>query len=245
MMVFLFFLSLVLTFSSLCLSEQRNMPRLINHWPMSNLSDVVGGADLYDGFSYSFVADSFGNPNQAISFNNGYLKAPPGTYFSGDFTITLWVYLRAFNVFTQIIDFGNGQFGDNVMLGLAEKESQIRVVVINSDWSDIYSPYNLLSLNQWYYVAVSLNGNNGHIYVNGVLTGLVNYTGNSREDYELYKPSNVKRTSNFIGTNSWNDSYADAIYDDLKIYTGAMTEAQICADFNSSKIRKIIIFFLY
>jgi hypothetical protein len=40
---------------------------------MSNLSDVIGGADLFNGSSYSFALDRFCNPNQAIYFKNGYL----------------------------------------------------------------------------------------------------------------------------------------------------------------------------
>ncbi len=46
---------------------------LINYWPMNNLSDIVGGANLFEGFSYSFALDRFCLPNFAIHFNQGYL----------------------------------------------------------------------------------------------------------------------------------------------------------------------------
>ena len=49
---------------------------------MSNLSDVVGGATLYGSQGYSFVADRFGEPGQAVSFQTGYVQIPPGlNYF--------------------------------------------------------------------------------------------------------------------------------------------------------------------
>lgn len=56
--------------------------QLQNYWPMSNLSDVVGGATLYGSQGYSFVADRFGEPGQAVSFQTGYVQIPPGlNYF--------------------------------------------------------------------------------------------------------------------------------------------------------------------
>ena len=62
---------------------------------MSNLCDGIGGANLYGGSSYSFTADRFDNPNSAIYLKNGYLQVPSGTYFTGDFAITAWIYLFA------------------------------------------------------------------------------------------------------------------------------------------------------
>ncbi len=41
---------------------------------MSNLSDVISGANLFGGLSYSFVPDRFFN--SAIYFNKGYLQVP-------------------------------------------------------------------------------------------------------------------------------------------------------------------------
>jgi hypothetical protein len=46
---------------------------------MSNLSDVIGGANLFGGENYSFVQDRFGTPNSAIYFNKGFLQVPKTT----------------------------------------------------------------------------------------------------------------------------------------------------------------------
>lgn len=54
---------------------------LKNFWSMSNLFDTIGGATLYGGQGYSFVADRFGQPNMAVSFQNGYLEIPEGLIF--------------------------------------------------------------------------------------------------------------------------------------------------------------------
>ena len=78
----------------------------MNYWPMSNQSDVVGGANLFGRSSYSFVPDRFCSANSAIYFNKGYLQVPEGVYFSGDFTFTAWVYLKSYQPWSRIFDFG-------------------------------------------------------------------------------------------------------------------------------------------
>lgn len=75
----------------------KNKVTLKNSWPMSHLNDVVGNAHLFGGSNYSFVPDRFENPNSAIYFNNGYLQLEHGTYISGDFTVTLWLYLKSYS----------------------------------------------------------------------------------------------------------------------------------------------------
>jgi hypothetical protein len=55
-----------------------------------NLTDLLGGADFNSGSNYSFEPDRFNLENSSISLNHGYLKLPPGVYFSGDFTFTAW-----------------------------------------------------------------------------------------------------------------------------------------------------------
>ena len=99
---------------------------MINYWPMNNLSDVVGGANLFGGSSYSFTTDRFGTPNSAIYFNQGYLQAPPGNYFlSGNFTVTAWIYLKSIQSWSRIIDFGDGEKNDNVIFGWYDNTSRI------------------------------------------------------------------------------------------------------------------------
>ncbi len=74
---------------------------------MSNLSDMIGIAHLFNGFNYSFVEDRYGNLNSSIYFQNGYLQVPPGVYFSYDFTFTVWIKLKSFKAYSRVIDFGN------------------------------------------------------------------------------------------------------------------------------------------
>jgi hypothetical protein len=114
---------------------------------MSNLSDVVGGADLFGGTSYSFVPDRFCSPNSAIYFNKGYLQVPAGVYFSGDFTFTAWVYLKSYQPWSRIFDFGNGSPSDNVYFSIIESSSQMQAVIADGSSRLSVQTSSIINLN--------------------------------------------------------------------------------------------------
>jgi hypothetical protein len=184
---------------------------------MSNLSDVVGGANMYNGINYNFDYDRFCKAYSAIRFSSGYLQVPPGIYFSGDFTITAWIYLLP-QQSSRIIDFGNGPGSNNILFAITGLS-----VHIYRNSSNKFTGSTSLNLTKWYHVAFVLNGVNGSVYVNGYLA--------SRS--VLHNPLNVTRNLNYIGKSNWNNPNAYAIFDDLKIYQGA-SETQIVDDFKLS-----------
>jgi len=192
---------------------------------MNNLTDLVGGANLFGGSSYSFVPDRFSTPKSAIYFNQGYLQVPPGVYFSGDFTLTAWIYLKSYQLNSRIFDFGNGPESENIGLAMAGKTSSMYGIDIKDNYElNILTP-SMINLNQWYFISFVLSGTTGYIYVNGnqVVTG------------PLHIPTNIIRTNNYIGKSNWaSDSNADAIYDEIKIYNQALTSIQISNQYSVS-----------
>ena len=200
---------------------------LIIYLSMSNLTDLISGANLFGGSSYSFVSDRFGSPNSAIYFNKGYLQVPAGVYFSGDFTVTAWIYLKSYQSFSRIFDFGNGEGSDNVILAMSETTSQIRGFTFyksSYSYSDIMSS-SKVNLNEWYFVSFVLSDTTGFIYVNGnqVASGTLNV------------PNNITRKSNYIGkSNTTVYPNADAIYDEIKIYQGALSSDYIMNEYQIS-----------
>jgi len=148
---------------------------------MNDLSDVIGGANLYGGTDYSFTTDRFCSVNSSIYFNSGFLQVPPGVYFTADFTVIAWVNFKSFQPFK-------------------------------------------LNLNQWYHVAFVLNGTTGSIYVDGKQ----DVTG------PLEAATNVLREINYIGKSTHGKANTDAVYDDLKIFNGTLTAADILNDYINS-----------
>ena len=199
---------------------------------MSNLSDVVGGADLFNGSSYSFTYDRFCTVNSAIYFNKGYLQVPEGVYFSGDFTFTAWIYLKSYQSYSRIFDFGNEQQSDNVLLGINSTTSKIRGNLFDKSFS--VSPIitsSLINLNEWYFISFVLNGTTVYIYVNG----------NQVKNGASKKPNNILRTKNYIGKSNWvGHLNADAVYDEFKIYQGALSPSDILNEYLISSNNGII-----
>jgi hypothetical protein len=181
------------------------------------MTDVIGGNNLYGGTSYSFVADRFNNSNSAIFFNNGYLQVPSGVYFYGDFTFITWIYLQSYaSSWTNIFDFAQSS-GSNSVNMILYQGSQLRGNVRSSSISKSVS----FQLNTWYHVALVLSGTTGYLYVNGILVNSGSFGA----------PSNVLRTNNYIGNSNSGYSNALAVYDDIKIYQGALSSSCIMNDY--------------
>jgi hypothetical protein len=225
------------TFSAcliICPIEWQCSVKLINYWPMSNLYDAVGGANLFGGGNYSFTSDRFGSPNSAIYFNKGYLQVPEGVYFKGDFTFTAWIYLKSYQSYSRIFDFGNGTAND--VLAMNASSSKISGLIYNRSFELYIHASSIINLNKWYFISFVLNGTTGYIYVNGSQVAI----------NKLLVPNNITRTRNYIGKSNWPTGInADAIYDEFKIYEGALTSTFILNEYQSSLnngIKKIYIF---
>jgi hypothetical protein len=206
---------------------------------MDSLNDVVGGANLFGGSYNSYAPDRFNTPNSAIYFNQGYLQAPEGVYFSGDFTVTAWIHLKSYRYFSSIIEFSNGIYSDNVDLLMYKSDPYLSAYVYQGS-SEKYFEASLspiiINLNQWYFVAYVLSGKTGYIYVNG----------NQIANGTLNIPNNVIRKYNYIGGTIWTfNSNADAIYDEIKIYNLALSSSIIMDQYsissNNSNLRFIFI----
>ena len=83
---------------------------------------------------------------------------------------------------------------------------------------------NRLQMNIWYHVTFVLKNNIGYMYLNG-------YFINKNQ---LAAIQNAEKKLNFIGKDAHNSSLymAEAVYEDLKIYKGALTADEIKAEFN-------------
>ena len=187
---------------------------------MSNLSDVIGEKHLFNGSNYHFVEDRFGMPNQAIRINKGFLQAPLGQYFTGDFSITAWINIQSEDYLTTIIDFGNGKPLNNYLFDFSKTSNQLGFTFYNQTvpFTSFSTERYEIEFRQWCHVAYVLQGNNCLMYINGYEV----------ERSEMYSNENITTVNNYIGK-SWydQDEYADAIFDDLKIYKGALSSQLI------------------
>lgn len=133
---------------------------MINYLPLSSLSDVVGGANLYNGENYNFVADRFCRSNSAVNFKNGYLQVPPGVYFTGDFTVLAWIKLDSYGSYQRIIGFFNNDPPDDEIFMAFEILGTLHLdSVIQKKEKPLRTLSNFFELNQWYHVAYVMQNN--------------------------------------------------------------------------------------
>lgn len=171
---------------------------------MSNFVDVMSGADLTGGVNYILTIDRFYRKNEAYNLQNGYLQTPQLNIKGSYFTITYWMLTQTYGSFIGFANFANIYFQSS--------SNQFEGFFFNQNkWISVAGP--AIQLNKWTYIAITLKGNTLSLYLNGLKV-----TTNSSLD-----------TLN----NAFNSRLANATFDEIKIYLGAMTDAQIATDFNT------------
>ena len=199
---------------------------MVNYWPFNNnFFDMVSQAYLYDPVSVSFTTDRLNTPGAALYLNKGYISAPPGIYFKGDYTVSAW-FKVASNAAAILIDFAGPNHVNEVAVGISFGNGisyDLNTDANNGNFSQVFSA-TAIKLNKWQFLAVTLNGTQCSIYLDGVLTK----TGNA------VSPSYVTRSFNYIGRSNW-PSYAGttAAIDDLKFFNRALTQSELMLVMNS------------
>jgi len=122
----------------------------------------------------SFDTDRFGKISSSIYFNDGYASAPPGIYFDPDtsgFTVMSWLKYESILPWVRLIDFGNGQEANNIVVGQTP-DNKIFTAVVGVSGGVGKSN---LTLNSWLHISITsqirINEKNmdSKIYINGLL----------------------------------------------------------------------------
>ena len=173
----------------------------------------------------SLTSDRFGNPNMAYDFDgvDDFISLPSDVYFNGAFSVSAWANIRTIQSWSRLLDFGNGDNSDNVLLAFSGATSGNFVAEVIGG-GQLYSS-SLYPLNSWSFVCITLNADSVlSIYLNNTLSGSMQVS---------LMPQNITRTLNYIGKSNWSfDAYTDGKIDDLRIYNRALNLAEIDSLFN-------------
>src|SRR5258706_1167949 len=136
------------------------------------------------------------DPDTAITLNgtSGKVSLPSGfADFTNGFSWEGWVYPTT-NVDGQaFFDLGNGQANNNIWFGRWYSNNLILQVYHGASPTNIYAT-GTIEQNKWQHFAVTIDAaGNAAIFKNGVQLS----TGN------VGVPTNITRTSNFIGKDNW------------------------------------------
>jgi hypothetical protein len=192
---------------------------LIHYWSFNGslINDEIGKANLLlpSGFSSILTKDRLEKPNSALEIEKGYIEIPPGVYFSGDFTITLWIKIISIELQANILTFGNGDFNDNIKLFL-NHEFITMDITSQSNKPTFTISLTSIKLNEWTHITALLNENNTRIFINGLLTAYDFMPPDSM-------PKNIVRSSNRIGDLNNNNIF----FDEIKIFNRALNQYEI------------------
>jgi hypothetical protein len=197
--------------------------RILHYQFNGNSNDASpSGANATANGGFSYVNDRFGNSNSAIRLNgsNAFVDVPDRNWFNGVYSTSCWINPEAFGSYARIYDFGNGQGSDNVLTCLSEIVSG-RLASQNYSGSSGGTLLTALSgavLNRWNHVAVTYDGVNIRIYLNGNLL----IAGPSAS------PRLIMRTVCYIGRSNWStDAFTQASIDDFMLWNRVITTDEI------------------
>lgn len=139
-------------------------------------------------------------------------------------TLSSWINIDALANWQRIFDFGTGttnymflttQYaGSSNRLRFAIRTPSVPEQTIDST---VATP-----LGSWVHVAVVLDGGTGTLYLNGVQRG-------QKTGMTLNPSSLGDTTLNYLGKSQWNDPYFNGKIDDFRIYTRALSGAEVSA----------------
>ncbi len=142
-----------------------------------------------------------------------------------DFTIATWVKVSSFATWQRIFDFGTGtnnyMFLTTQYTGTAPNNAKLRFGIRTPSIAEqtVSGTSIALSAGVWTHVAVTRSGNTVSLYVDGSLAGSGSITLN---------PADLGTTTqNYLGKSQWNDPYLDGALDDFRLYSEAMSAAEI------------------
>lgn len=217
---------------------------VIDKWSAADTPAVYSGSSFMEEGFHSIKVEYFNksvdaaislswelgdNNHYALSLDGSddYAALPADTWFNGDFTIEAWVYINSYNSWSRLIDFANGPASDNVLVALSNETSgKPRLGIYNGSTETAVDAPDALPMETWTHIAVTLEGTTGKMYVNGVEV---------TENTGMNIPNDITRNNCYIGRSNWeSDAYADAVFDELRIWSTARTESEILAYINRS-----------
>ena len=200
---------------------------------------------IHDSSSYNRDATGYNSPTfdnvikregtHAISFAGGaantdsqYLTVP-STNFSlwNGFTISCWVMFEDNAVWGRIIDFGDGQDYNNILLARTGIQNIMTLEILRGASKTTARTINEVIINNtWMHITwVITKTPEWKFYVNGVLQPLSSST--------FVYPTSTTYNNCYIAKSNWtNDRYFKGKMDDFRLYNRALTSEEVIALYN-------------
>jgi hypothetical protein len=163
-------------------------------------------------------------PTESSSNAGGYIDVNlDAVVFGGAMTIEVVVVWNAFNYQSRAFDCGNWQGSDNIVLGNNGPTGELRWRVLKGGRTKYINSGSTsdLTLGMRHHIVTTVVGTTMRSYIDGVLKGTKT---------DGWDPTSMTRSTCYIGKSNWaNESYLSGKVSSLKLYSGAMTQAEVSA----------------
>jgi arabinoxylan arabinofuranohydrolase len=206
------------------------LPALAHRYSFSetsgtNVADSIGGAawngTLPGGGTFA------GGQLTLASASSQYVSLPAGIVSTfSNCTIEAWVKLNSTASWPRIFDFGNNTTSYMFLTPQNGSTSRLRfgITTNSSGGEQQITGTAALGAGVWNHVAVTLNGTNGILYLNGSPVGT--------NSGMTIKPSNLGSTANnYLGKSQWADPYLNGLLDEFRIYSVPLSAPEIAATY--------------
>ncbi|MES2474968.1 MAG: LamG-like jellyroll fold domain-containing protein [Verrucomicrobiota bacterium] len=189
-----------------------------------------GNANASAGTANGFTTGSptyvVGKQGLAIDLDgvDDFVTLPSDVASSTDLTIAAWVYWDGGAIWQRIFDFGNGT-AENIFLTPSSGGTPRTLFAIKNGGAEQILDGPPLTAAAWNHVAVTLQGNTGKLYINGVVVDTDNAI--------TINPSDFRAATNYIGKSQWPDALFNGRIDEFHLHNHALTDAQIIALMNN------------
>ena len=193
-------------------------------------------ATIYGSVAYGLVGGQF-----CAVFPGGdanYAQALSGVYFDGSsFTVQSWVYVTAVGNWNRIFDFGNGANSNNILLSNSyESSGKPGISIEGSILQSTYPGSSTVLLNAWHQICCTFTRNTSGDTNQGIATIYID--GQPHGSGTTNVPVNVTRNNCYIGKSNWGnppDPNMQGGIGSLQIYNGALTDAEMLSNYNTTK----------
>ena len=161
----------------------------------------------------------------ALAFDgaNDYVQLPSNT-FGGAFTISAWVRFDSFRTWSRVVDLGNGQASDNILIANKGDTNDLRFEIFRGGAS------KQLDIPNFFTKCGAMCTSYEHIAVTCSRSGVMKAfrAGALVGSTPGWTPKKLLRRKNYIGHSNWaNDKHFDGAIDDLQIFPLALPEPEI------------------
>ena len=201
------------------------------------IAEFLFATNTWDTSGYYNNGMAVGAPNYTVGHNsqvqailldgaNSYVQLPANIAKGSAFTFAAWVYWNGGGNWQRIFDFGNDT-SHYLFLTPSSASTTLRFAINNGSGEQIVERFGALASGSWQHVAVTLNGSNAVLYVNGAPVA----TNNSVS----IAPSAFNPIRNYLGKSQFPDPLFSGKLDEVEIADFAMPPAQISVLYNGAQ----------